>query len=109
MEGRSLAASPRASGRTPYFYPGGDVAGRPVPAGWYSEPWWKTALTAGAWGVGSYLLFDALFSGMGGVPYEHGFSEGYQEGFEAGQDADSSAGGGDWGDGGGGDLGGGDW
>ena len=30
-----------------------------MPAGWYSEPWWKPALVAGAWGLGSVLLFDA--------------------------------------------------
>ncbi len=67
VEGRALAASPSPSDRTPNYYPGGTVAGRPVPAGWYSEPWWKPALVAGAWGVGSYLLFSSLFAGMAGV------------------------------------------
>jgi hypothetical protein len=68
-EGREIEASPTPSGRTPNYYPGGRVAGRPVPAGWYSEPWWKPALVAGAWGLGSVLLFDAMFSGMHGVDY----------------------------------------
>jgi hypothetical protein len=123
--------------RTPNYYPGGRVAGRPVPAGWYSEPWWKTALVAGAWGVGSVLLFDAMFSGMGGVGYnasgfengygsgfDQGFGQGYDQGLDAGQDggwgggdggADSGgwadSGGGWGGDGGGGlgDFGGGDF
>ena len=69
FEGKDIEASPSPSQSTPNYYPGGRVAGRPVPAGWYSEPWWKPALVAGAWGIGSVLLFDALFSGMGGVDY----------------------------------------
>ncbi|WP_018599220.1 DUF1542 domain-containing protein [Mycobacterium sp. 155] len=91
FEGRRLEASPTPSQRTPNYYPGGRVAGRPVPAGWYSEPWWKTALVAGAWGVGSVLLFDSLFGGMHGVNYgaqgfENGYGDGYSDGFAAGQD-----------------------
>ncbi|MGN5239651.1 MULTISPECIES: DUF1542 domain-containing protein [unclassified Rhodococcus (in: high G+C Gram-positive bacteria)] len=70
FEGRQVAASPSPSARTPNYFPGGRVAGRPVPAGWYSEPWWKPALVAGAWGVGSMLLFSSLFAGMAGVPYD---------------------------------------
>jgi hypothetical protein len=131
-DGRQIEASPSPSQRTPNYYPGGRVAGRPVPAGWYSEPWWKPALVAGAWGVGSVLLFDALFDGMHGVDYgaqgfENGFGDGYTDGFAAGQDsgggwdggggADASGfdgysgDGGGWGGGdfGGGDFGGGDF
>jgi hypothetical protein len=105
-EGRQIEASPTPSQRTPNYYPGGRVAGRPVPAGWYSEPWWKPALVAGAWGLGSALLFDALFSGMHGVDYgaqgfESGYGDGYSDGFAAGQDPG--------GDGGGWDGGGGGW
>jgi hypothetical protein len=108
FEGRQIEASPNPTERTPNYYPGGRVAGRPVPAGWYSEPWWKPALVAGAWGVGSVFLFSALFSGMGGVGYdaqgfENGYGDGYADGLDAGQD------GGDYGDGGGdggGDMGG---
>ena len=125
FEGREIDASPSPSERTPNYYPGGRVAGRPVPAGWYSEPWWKPALVAGAWGVGSVFLFSALFSGMGGVGYgaqgfEQGYGDGYQDGLAAGQDggggdyaADGGGDGGGWdsggGDGGGWDSGGGDW
>ena len=112
-EGRDIEASPSPSERTPNYYPGGRVAGRPVPAGWYSEPWWKPALVAGAWGVGSVLLFSAMFSGMGGVGYdaqgfENGYGDGYQDGMDQGQlDGGGDNGGGDWGgDGGGGDAGG---
>lgn len=103
FEGRDIEASPTPSQRTPNYYPGGEVAGRPVPAGWYSEPWWKPALVAGAWGVGSVLLFDALFSGMHGTGYEQGFAQGYDQG---GADAGGMDDGGGWGDFGGGDFGG---
>lgn len=91
FEGRKVAASPGPSDRTPNYYPGGRVAGRPVPAGWYSEPWWRPALVAGAWGVGSMFLFSAMFSGMSGVGYgaeafENGYGDGYQDGLDAGGD-----------------------
>ena len=131
FEGRDIEASPGPSQRTPNYYPGGRVAGRPVPAGWYSEPWWKPALVAGAWGVGSALLFSSLFSGMGGVGYdaqgfENGYGDGFQDGLDQGQlDGGQDGGGGDggnwdgggdgggwggdsWGGGGGGDGGWGD-
>jgi hypothetical protein len=136
FEGREIEASPTPSERTPNYYPGGRVAGRPVPGGWYSEPWWKPALVAGAWGLGSVLLFDAMFSGMHGVDYgaqgfESGYGDGYQDGLDAGQDGGGDGGGWDGGgadasgvdgysgdgggwdgggwDGGGGDFGGGDF
>ncbi|AKC41242.1 Uncharacterised protein [Mycolicibacterium phlei] len=97
FEGREIEASPEPSGRTPNYYPGGTVAGRPVPAGWYSEPWWKSALVAGAWGVGSALLFNSLFSGMHGVGYgasgfESGFGQGYSDGYDAGLNAGNDGG-----------------
>lgn len=121
FEGREIEASPTPSQRTPNYYPGGRVAGRPVPAGWYSEPWWKPALVAGAWGLGSVLLFDALFSGMHGSGYEQGFAQGYDQGMDQGMDQgqdpgiddgggwDGGGDGGGWGDFGGGDFGGGDF
>ena len=130
FEGREIEASPVPTSRTTNYYPGGRVAGRPVPAGWYSEPWWRPALVAGAWGLGSVLLFDALFSGMSGVSYDaagfesgfgsgfdqgydQGFDQGYDQGFDQGGDPGfdmGSAGDGGWGgDFGGGDFGGGDF
>ncbi|HET6735378.1 DUF1542 domain-containing protein, partial [Mycobacterium sp.] len=121
FEGREIEASPGPSERTPNYYPGGRVAGRPVPAGWYSEPWWKPALVAGAWGVGSMFLFSALFSGMHGSGYEQGFADGQDQGADQGQDAgadyqaDGGGDGGGWDGGGfdgggwGGDFGGGDF
>src|ERR1700730_16981547 len=110
VEGRAIEASPTPSARTPNYYPGGQVAGRPVPAGWYSEPWWKAALVAGAWGVGSLLLFDALFSGMDGTAYAQGFDSGSDSVLDAGG-GQAGGSGGDYGGGdfGGGDFGGGDF
>ncbi|KAA9160867.1 hypothetical protein FPZ12_015730 [Amycolatopsis acidicola] len=116
VEGQSYEASPDPGANTPYYYPGGRVAGRPVPQGWYSTPWWKTALVAGAWGIGSMLLFDAMFSGMGGIASASAWESGYDAGQEdamgdAGGDIGGDQGGdfgGDQGDFGGGDFGGGD-
>ena len=118
VEGHRYSASPDPSSRNAHYYPGGMVAGRPVPGGWYSEPWWKTALVAGAWGVGSFLLFDALFSGMDGSAYADGSMDAQAMGAgdmgggdmagDAGNDMTPTDGGGDFG-GGFGDFGGGDW
>jgi len=119
VEGHAYSASPNPSGRNRHYYPGGTVAGRPVPQGWYSEPWWRSALIGGAWGVGSALLFTSMFSGMSGVAYADGYADGLaadgygdqgalDQGDPGGADqgADQS---GDWGGGSGGDQGGGDW
>jgi len=112
QDGRSITASPVATDATPNYYPGGNVAGRPVPAGWYSEPWWASALRTGIWTAGSVFMFSALFSGMAGVGYsaqafESGYGEGYEDGLaDAGGDAgDAGDAGGDMGDAGG-DMGG---
>jgi hypothetical protein len=116
VEGRDFQASPNPGDATPYYYPGGRVAGRPVPQGWYSEPWWKPALVAGAWGLGSMLLFSAMFSGMYGIPDAQAWENGYDAGqADAAADSGGDGGdaGGDYGDAGGGDYGGdyggGDW
>ncbi len=116
--GHHYGASPNPTGRNTHYYPGGTVAGRPVPRGWYSEPWWKPALVAGAWGVGSALLFTSMFSGMAGVAYADGFADGAAAdggdvggdaggdvGGDPGADVGGDVGGGDFG----GDFGGGDW
>jgi hypothetical protein len=108
VDGHDYAASPQPSDRTPHYYPGGRVAGRPVPQGWYSEPWWKPALIGGAWGLGSALLFSSMFSGMGGIASASAWEGGYDAGQEDAMSGDFSGdGGGDWGGDGGG--GGGDW
>ncbi|MEW2506697.1 MULTISPECIES: hypothetical protein [unclassified Amycolatopsis] len=102
VEGQHYEASPDPGQETPYYYPGGRVAGRPVPQGWYSEPWWKPALVAGAWGLGSMFLFSAMFSGMSGIAsasaWESGYDAGQQDALESG---DQGGDGGDGGDGGG--------
>ena len=112
VEGHQYAASPRPSDRTPHYYPGGMVAGRPVPQGWYSEPWWKPALIGGAWGIGSFLLFSAMFAGMAGTPAVESWESG-GDGGEGGADDGGGGDGGDTGDAGGdyagGDYGGGDY
>ncbi|MFJ6743838.1 hypothetical protein ACIQOU_33840 [Streptomyces sp. NPDC091279] len=64
VDGQTYTASARPGAANPYYYPGGVVGGRSVPGGWYSSPWWKTALVAGAAGVGGMLLADALFDGF---------------------------------------------
>ena len=116
VEGHRYGASPNPTGRNTHYYPGGTVAGRPVPRGWYSEPWWRSALIGGAWGVGSALLFTSLFSGMSGVAYADGFADGVAADGVAADGMDGGdAGGGDVGDGGdaggdwAGDFGGGDF
>ena len=81
VEGHEYEASPQPGDRTQHYYPGGMVAGRPVPQGWYSEPWWQPALVAGAWGVGSYLVASTLFAGMAGMG---GWDSGYDAGYDAG-------------------------
>jgi hypothetical protein len=81
--GQQQVASPNPTEQTPHYYPGGTVAGRPVPQGWYSQPWWKPALVAGAWGVGSFVLMSALFGGMAGAPAEAAYADGFQDGMGA--------------------------
>lgn len=105
--GQQITASPYASADTPNYYPGGTVAGRPVPAGWYSRPWWADALQTGVWMMGYSMMFNALFSGMSGVGYSAAAAE---SGAWGGPDemggGDFGADGGDAGDAG--DMGGGD-
>ncbi len=110
VDGHRYAASPQPGQSTPHYYPGGRVAGRPVPEGWYSEPWWKPALVAGAWGMGSMFLFSAMFSGMAGIPDAQAWEAGYDSGQEdAALEAGDSGGGDGGGDAGGDYGGGGDW
>jgi hypothetical protein len=128
VDGHRYAAGPHPGAATPYFYPGGVLGGRPVPRGWYSEPWWRTALIGGAWGLGSILLFDALFDpGWGDPGYDAALAgDDLGDGYEVTGDemadefdtpdtdtdtASADLGGGDFGGGdfGGGDFGGGDF
>ncbi|MEV1285775.1 hypothetical protein [Micromonospora sp. NPDC049679] len=115
VQGQSFRAGPNPGAGTPYYYPGGRYQGRPVPAGWYSQPWWKPALAGAAGAIGGLLIADALFSPAFADP-GYGFESGYDQGFADGADAGGDAGvddggGGDFagGDFGGGDFGGGDF
>ncbi|MBE9374487.1 hypothetical protein IQ251_08495 [Saccharopolyspora sp. HNM0983] len=103
VEGERQVASPEPSEATPHYYPGGQVAGRPVPEGWYSQPWWKPALVAGAWGVGTFMLTSALLGGMTGVPAAAAGGDpagGDAGGGDPGGDGGDPGDGGDAGDGG---------
>jgi hypothetical protein len=112
VQGHAYKAGPQPGADTPYYYPGGRVQGRPVPAGWYSTPVWKTALGAGAGVLGGMLIFDALFSpGFGDMGYGDGYQDGFQDaaqdfGGDGGADFDGDSGGDFGGDFGGGDFGG---
>lgn len=87
VQGQVFKAGPQPGNDTPYYYPGGRFQGRPVPAGWYSQPWWKGALATGAGVVGGMLIFDALFSPAFGDP---GYAAGYQDGLaDAAEAADA--------------------
>jgi hypothetical protein len=102
VDGNEYYASPNSGPNTNYYYPGGMVNGRPVPQGWYSTPWWKTALTGAAAGIGGFLIADALFSGLGGLAYNDSFAGGMGD-FGGGFDGGGMFDGGDFG---GGDFGG---
>jgi hypothetical protein len=119
VQGHRYRASPDPGDATPYYYPGGRVQGRPVPAGWYSEPWWRSALSAGAGVFGGLLLFDMLSGGFYDMAgYDQGVTQGFDQGYDQGYDQGSDQGydQGDYGDPGdyssgdfGGDFGGGDF
>lgn len=96
VDGRSYQASPHPGERTPHFHPGGVAAGKPVPCGWYSGPWWTGARTSGVWGADTNAVAGALLGGMVGVPYAaadgsyaEGFREGRADGGDAGGDGDA--------------------
>ena len=67
----ALKPAPKRSRRTPHYYPGPRGLGRtadaewPIPAGWYSDPWWHAVMTTGnegaGPGLGSMMLFDEEF------------------------------------------------
>jgi hypothetical protein len=81
VEGESFKAGPNPGADTPYYYPGGRVEGRPVPAGWYSQPIWKPALAGAAGAIGGMMLFNALF------PPVYGFGAGHEQGYSDGADS----------------------
>ncbi|MCS4535319.1 DUF1542 domain-containing protein [Corynebacterium sp. HS2168-gen11] len=98
-ENHNVTAAPAWSQQTPHYYPGGMVAGQPVPRGWYSEPWWASALRTGIWYAGASMLYSSLFHGMAGVahaatpdvsgvvPTDAGIDTGADAGIDAGDDS----------------------
>jgi hypothetical protein len=95
VEGQTYKAGPDPGDDTPYYYPGGRVRGRPVPAGWYSQPLWKPALAGAAGALGGLLIFNALFSPAFADP-GYGADAGPDAGAEGGDaGADAGAEGGD--------------
>lgn len=115
-DGTVVTASPVATDATPHYYPGGAVAGRPVPAGWYSTAWWAPAMMTGMWAASSMMFYSAMFAGMAGTPSPAEFEAGDFGGDMGGMDGMDGAGDmgemGDTGDAGGdfgGDFGGGDF
>ncbi|MFY1634085.1 hypothetical protein ACN27F_12525 [Solwaraspora sp. WMMB335] len=119
VQGQTFRAGPHPGPQTPHYYPGGYYQGRPVPAGWYSQPLWKPALAGAAGAVGGMLVFSALFSPAFADPgYDAGYAAGLEDAGAGDEDFTGSdefggvedPGGGDFGaDFGGGDFGGGDF
>lgn len=89
VDGQTYKAGPAPGDDTPYYYPGGRVQGQPVPAGWYSQPVWRSALAGAGGAFGAMLVLGAL------VPPAAGFGAGYDQGYADGLGAES---GGDVGD-----------
>jgi hypothetical protein len=114
LAGQTFRAGPDPGDDTPHYYPGGRVEGRPVPAGWYSQPFWKPALAGAAGALGGLLIFNALFPpvyGGFGAGHEPGFGDGMDHGAAGAETGTAEVGGADFGgaDPGGFDFGGGDF
>ncbi|MDK8823258.1 hypothetical protein SAMN04488531_0469 [Corynebacterium coyleae] len=102
-DGTVVTASPVATEATPHYYPGGAVAGRPVPAGWYSTAWWAPAMMTGMWAASSMMFYSTMFAGMSGAAAPEAFEAG---GLGDAAGAEGMGDMGDMGDMGGGDFGG---
>ena len=89
VEGHEYRASPTPSDHTRHFHPGGTVAGRPIQRGWYSDPWWQSAIDTGTWALSSYLIARSLFYGTAGYGWDIGISAGFEAagGDDGGHDA----------------------
>ncbi len=80
FDGETVQASPYASSATPHYYPGGAVAGRPVPAGWYSTAWWAPAAMTGMWAASSMMFYSTMFAGMATAASADSFEAGGLDG-----------------------------
>ena len=89
VEGHEYRVSPTAGDRTRHYYPGGTIAGRPIQRGWYSDPWWQSAIDNGSWALSSYLIASSLFYGTAGYGWDTGYAAGFQaaDGDDGGHDA----------------------
>lgn len=122
VDGRDHIGAPSYEPGYSHWFPGGQVGGRPVPGGWYAEPFWPGSLVLGVlsgWALGS-LMTGGMYGGgfgegdaTGDAGGDWGGGDGGGGGWDGGGDWGGSAGGGGgWGDlggGGGGDFGGGDF
>lgn len=107
VEGQTFKAGPDPRADTPYYYPGGRVEGRRMPAGWYSQPLWKPALAGAAGAIGGLMIFSALFppvhgGGFDGAADPGGADAGADAGIDTGADPGAADFGGGFGDFGGG-------
>ncbi len=89
VDGRTVTGSPAPSARNSHYYPGGSVAGRPVAAGWYSEPWWKPMLLGGVGAVRRRPARGRAVLGLrgwwlGGGGFDGGFGGGFGGGWDGG-------------------------
>jgi hypothetical protein len=88
VEGATYKAGPHPGADTPYYYPGGRMRGRRIPAGWYSHPLWHPAAAGVAGAAASMLVFGVLLSPSivdpGFASYGFGVDEGAMEGINAG-------------------------
>ena len=66
-----ITAGPRRTTATPFYHPGGAFRDRPIPAGYYSHPWWSEALHTGVWTAPALLAFESLFGSTGGGASVH--------------------------------------
>ena len=98
---QQIAGSPSYQPGQSHYYAGGQYGNQYVPGGWYSMPFWETALMASVLTGG----LGGFGGGFGGGGFERGYDQGYDAGQDSGQDGGQDAGG-DWNGGGGG---GGDW
>lgn len=89
VQGQTFRAGPNPGPDKPYYYPGGHYQGRPVPAGWYSQPWWKPALAGAAGAVGGLLIANALFSPVFADPGYDAAAAGSDLGFADAAGADA--------------------
>ncbi|MBJ7288074.1 DUF1542 domain-containing protein [Williamsia sp.] len=106
VDNQTWTKSSQPDRNNPYYFAGGSVNGNYAPAGWYSQPWWKTVAVAGIAGLGGMVLMDGLMGGFN--DYGNGYGDDMGGDYSAGGFDDNDLGNNDLGDNdfGGGDMGG---